>query len=91
MAGADQHLHERGSSPASRRRLAADARWHRAEAERLAGELAAMSPEHKDAIGPAALRRMHVDHDTNLQLAEELEAYLAGDDQVVDGDQAELF
>lgn len=76
--GADQHLSERGSTPVSRKQLAADARWHRSEADRLASELTAMSPEHAAAIGDTAVRRMQVDHETNLQLAQELEAYLKG-------------
>ena len=74
-----------------RRQLEADARWHRAEAERLAAELDRMTPAHKAAIGPDAVRRMHVDHDTNVQLVEELEAYLAGDAVAVDEHQGGLF
>lgn len=71
--------------PAGRRQLASDAKWHRSEAERLARELADMTPAHQDAIGTAAVQRMHVDHDTNLQLAEELEAYLEPDPAAGDG------
>lgn len=78
-----------GLSPAQR--LEADARWHRAEVARLAAAIAEMTPEHKAAIGPRAVRRMHVDHDVNIQLAEELEAYLAREYGAPPADAAALF
>lgn len=43
-----------------------------------------MTPEHAAAIGRQAVRRLHVDHDTNLQLAEEIEAYLAAEQRAED-------
>ncbi len=63
-------------SAASGKQLLAEARWYRAEYARTTRELERMTPGHADAIGPAAVRRLHADHETFLQLAEEIEAYL---------------
>lgn len=60
-------------------RLELDARWHRAEADRLTAELAAMAPAHRAAIGQAAVDRMGRDRDIHAQLAAELEAYVDAD------------
>lgn len=62
---------------AAGKQIQRDAAWYRAEHERVDRELAAMTPEHAAAIGPAAVRRLHADHETFLQLAEEHEAHLA--------------
>lgn len=76
----------------TRQQLRADADWHRAEVARLAVELNAMTPGRAAALGPNAVRRMHTDHDVHLQLAEELEAYLATFALVAgEEDQAGLF
>lgn len=58
------------------KQLKAEAAWYRAEHDRLGRELASMTPGEANAIGPAAVRRRHVDHETFLQLAEELEEHL---------------
>jgi hypothetical protein len=57
--------------------LKAEAAWWRAEHNRLGRELEHMTPGHAAAIGPAAVRRMQVDHETALQLAREAEQRLA--------------
>jgi hypothetical protein len=57
--------------------LKADAAWWRAEYDRLGRELELMTPGHADAIGPTAVRRVHVAHETALQLAQEAENRLA--------------
>lgn len=62
---------------AAGKQIQRDAAWYRGEHERVDRELAAMTPEHAAAIGEAAVRRMHADHETFLQLAEEHEAHLA--------------
>lgn len=56
--------------------LAREAAWWRSEHDRLGRELARMTPAHADAIGPVAVRRMQVDHETALQLARECEIRL---------------
>lgn len=57
--------------------LKADVAWWRAEHDRLGNELEHMTPGHAYAIGPAAVRRMQVQHETALQLAREAETRLA--------------
>ncbi len=57
--------------------LQAEARWWRAEYERLGRELELLTAAHAAAIGPAAVRRLQVDHETALQLAREVENRLA--------------
>lgn len=64
-------------SAAAGKQIQRDAAWCRGEHERVDRELANMTPEHAAAIGPAAVRRLHADHETFLQLAEEHEAHLA--------------
>ena len=64
-------------SPASEAELRADVTWWRAEYERLGRELELMTPGHAAAIGPTAVRRVHVAHETALQLAQEAENRLA--------------
>ncbi|XBB66885.1 hypothetical protein ABFU82_22675 [Nocardioides sp. WV_118_6] len=53
--------------------LEAEAAWWRAEQERLGRELARMSAAHAEAIGPVAVQRMQVDHETALHLARDCE------------------
>lgn len=57
--------------------LQAEARWWRAEYERLGRELELLTAAHAAAIGPVAVRRLQVDHETALQLAREAENRLA--------------
>lgn len=59
------------------KQIKAEAAWYRSEHERIDRQLAAMTPGHAEAIGAAAVRRMHADHETFLQLAEEHESHLA--------------
>lgn len=61
----------------SGKQIKADAAWYRAEAARLRAELDAMTPARVAAYGAAAVQRMHVDHDTFIELAEEHEQHLA--------------
>lgn len=61
---------------AAGKQIQRDAAWYRGEHQRVDRELAAMTPEHAAAIGEAAVRRLHADHETFLLLAEEHEAHL---------------
>lgn len=64
------------AAPDTAAQLEAEAAWWRAEHERLGRELARMSAAHAEAIGPVAVRRMQVDHETALQLARDCEVRL---------------
>lgn len=59
------------------RELAAAAAYHRAEAARVVEHLGTMTPAYAEQIGPAAVLRIHADHDTHLELADEYDAHLA--------------
>jgi len=75
--------------------LEAEAAWWHAEHQRLGRELAHMTPAHAAAIGPTAVRRIQVDHETALQLARDCEIRLGalhpGADSAGSEDDQTLF
>lgn len=76
------HDHQTGDwrdVPTSSRQLNSDAKWHRDAAARIQKQLDEMTDAHQAAIGIAAVLQQQRDRDLHLQLALELEAYLAAD------------